>query len=54
MGSNISKALGTQIAEGSLSEEDGVNGEMERLGHFSHHSSSSASYVEKFTIIQKM
>lgn len=54
MGSNISKTLGTQIAEGSLSEEDGVNGEMERLGHFSHHSSSSVSYVEKFTIIQKL
>lgn len=54
MGDNISKVLGTQLAQGSIEEDDGVNSEIERLGHFSHHSSESVEYVEKFVIIQKL
>lgn len=54
IGSNIAKTLGTQMAQGSIEEDDGVNGEIERMGHFSHHSSESASYFERFAIIQKL
>ena len=54
IGRKISRTLGTQIAEGVIDEEDGTNGESERLGHFSHHSSISASYRNKFKVIKKL
>ena len=54
IGDKVCKTLGTQIAQGSLEVSDGVSGKSERLGHFSHHPSSSAEFQHKFVIIQKL
>lgn len=53
IGIKIYSALGTRIAEGKLNDTDGVNGEIERLGHFTHHSATPADYAKNFVLLEK-
>ena len=50
MGDNIFQTLGTKISQGKISITDGVNGKIERHGHFNHHPSIKANYQEVFII----
>jgi len=50
MGDNIYQTLGTKIAKGKISKTDGVNGKIERLGHFNHHPSTTINYINIFEI----
>jgi hypothetical protein len=50
IGETIYQTLGTRIAKGKIALSDGVNGKIERLGHFNHHPSTSAKHVESFTM----
>jgi hypothetical protein len=50
IGETIYQTLGTRIAKGKISLSDGVNGKIERLGHFNHHPSTTAKYTDGFTI----
>jgi hypothetical protein len=50
MGDNIHGTLGTKVAIGKITLTDGVNGKIERLGHFNHHPSTTATYHVSFTL----
>jgi hypothetical protein len=50
MGDAIHQTLGTKIAQGKISLADGVNGKIERLGHFNHHPSTTVRLTNIFTI----
>lgn len=54
LGGNVYSTLGTDIAEGKIEKSDGVNGPIERLGHFTHHPSETAQYEKIFQIIQSL
>jgi hypothetical protein len=51
IGETVYSTLGTQLSKGSIKFNDGVNGGIERLGHFTHHSSSTANYKNEFTLM---
>jgi hypothetical protein len=51
---NLGKTLGTHLAKGSLSADDGVNGEREDYGHFNHHPSVAGNYYETFVVIERL
>ena len=53
MGDSIYKTLGTKIAKGKITVNDGVNGKVERHGHFNHHSSTTANYLSIFKIMKE-
>ena len=53
-GVKIYKTLGTMVAETIIYEQDGVNSEPDRTGHFSHHLVSGHEYENRFVIISKL
>ena len=53
LGENIYQTLGTKIAIGKISLTDGVNGKIERLGHFNHHPSTTTNFNNTFEIIDE-
>ncbi|MEI6143658.1 MAG: hypothetical protein WCP85_30550 [Mariniphaga sp.] len=53
LGENIYQTLGTKIAIGKISLTDGVNGKIERLGHFNHHPSTKTNFNNIFEIIDE-
>lgn len=54
IGDNVYSTLGTQLAKGSIRLGDGVNSKIERLGHFTHHSSAAANYENNFELMNIM
>lgn len=50
----VYKNLGTNVASGNLIEEDGVNEEPSKDGHFNHHPTQETNYEERFEIIEKL
>ncbi len=54
IGEKVYKTLGNNIAKGQITENDGVNEEVDENGHFNHHSSIEADYSNKFIIIKKL
>lgn len=52
IGANVYRTLGDKIAQGSVIPIDGVNGTLEWLGHFTHHTSEEAQFEKVFKIIQ--
>ena len=54
IGESVYAAIGTHIAKGPISKQDGVNGKIERLGHFNHHPYTTARFEETFEIIQPL
>lgn len=53
-GAKVYKTLGTAVAEANIDEQDGVNSEPDRTGHFSHHLISGHEYEARFIIISKL
>ena len=53
MGSKIYQTIGNRIAKGIINEEDGVNGNIERLGHFNHHPALKTDYSKIFQILEE-
>lgn len=54
IGQNVHSTLGTNIAQGVINKSEGMNGKIERLGHFTHHASNNAKYEDNFAIIQQL
>ena len=54
MNNNAYRFLGTHIAEGEIDEEDGVNQEPDRKGHFNHHPVENFDYSIKFNNIESL
>lgn len=52
IGEKIYQTLGTKIASGYLTSTSGVNGPIERLGHFNHHPALESNYATHFIILQ--
>lgn len=50
IGESVFQTLGTKIAQGKISISDGVNGKIERHGHFNNHPSKEANYKDVFKI----
>ena len=46
--------LGTKIAVGEITEIDGVNGEIDKNGHFNHHLVADTNYNKRFKIAQTL
>ena len=53
IGEKVYSTLGNRIAKGNIEGTDGVNGKIERLSHFTHHSAETADYANRFTLIEK-
>jgi hypothetical protein len=51
---NAYKQLGTKVAESNINEQDGVNSEPDKRGHFSHHPVVGHEYDQRFVIISKL
>ena len=51
---NIHKSIGTQLAEGSLSPDDGVATEPAHSGHFSLFENRDAKLTAKFSIVESL
>jgi hypothetical protein len=49
---NIYQSLGTNIAKGNISVNCGVNGNIERFGHFNHHPSKGIPAKKSFLILE--
>lgn len=54
LGDGISETLGTKIAVGYVTEQDGVNGDFDAVGHFTHHPCNTEKYQKIFEIIQDL
>ncbi len=54
IGNRIYKVLGTQIAQGMITKQDGVNGSPDKVGHFNHHPVVGHDYGNRFEIIAKL
>jgi hypothetical protein len=52
IGENAYLALGNRIASGKLEGKEGVNGPIERLGHFTHHSFQDTDYTQIFALTE--
>ncbi len=52
LGQEVYKILGTQIAQGQIVEEDGVNSAIDTNGHFTHHPSTVFKYSKEITIVK--
>ncbi len=46
--------LGTKIAVGQMTEQDGANSEPDEKGHFNHHPVAESSYSQRFKIIKNL
>lgn len=53
MGSKIYKTIGNRISKGVITVESGVNGKIERLGHFNHHPALQTDYTQIFQILKE-
>ncbi|WP_373514164.1 hypothetical protein [Persicitalea sp.] len=53
IGDKVYGTLGDRVAIGKLVDIEGVNGEIERLGHFTHHSAVAADYTHNFILSEK-
>lgn len=51
---NIRKLLGTKIAEGRLSKEDGLGSQPNKFGHFNFHHCRNHGFEKKFKIVQSI
>jgi hypothetical protein len=51
---NAYKRLGTKIARGFLSKEDGLGGKIDQNGHFNFHHIRDHKFFTKFTIIDNL
>ena len=54
MGDNIFETLGNKVSQGKISISDGVNGAIERHGHFNHHPSIKANFKVIFIIKEEI
>jgi hypothetical protein len=54
LGDKVYQILGTQIAQGKITAVCGVNGKIERLGHFNHHAASGVPAQKSFVIIESL
>ena len=54
IGETVFSTLGKNVAKGVIKKTDGVNGQLERHGHFTHHSSDNANYKDNFEIIKSL
>ena len=54
MNENAYRFLGTHIAKGGIKENDGVNEEPDRKGHFNHHPFENFDYTTRFEIIDNL
>lgn len=54
MNENAFRFLGTHIAVGDINEQDGVNEEPDRKGHFNHHPVKYFDYKIRFKIIESL
>ncbi len=52
LGQEAYKILGTQIAEGQIVEQDGVNSQIDSKGHFTHHPSIDFQYSNNMAIVK--
>ena len=52
MNENAYRFLGNHIAIGNITEQDGVNEEPDRKGHFNHHPVEHFDYKTRFKIIE--
>ncbi len=51
LGAKAYRTLGNQIASGLLTEEDGVQGDLDQKGHFSFHPAAESRFKVSFSII---
>jgi hypothetical protein len=51
---NISKTLGTHLAEGQITQQDGVVSKTDNNGHFSLHEFNNTDLSSKFSIISSL
>jgi len=54
MGKKVYNFLGTNIAVGDITENDGVNGDYDDFGHFNHHPAMNGNYESKFKIFSSL
>lgn len=54
IGETVFSTLGKNVAKGVIKKTDGVNGQLERHGHFTHHSYDNANYKDNFEIINSL
>ena len=54
MKENAFRFLGTHIAVGNINEQDGVNEEPDRKGHFNHHPMENFDYKTRFNILEHL
>jgi hypothetical protein len=54
LGEEAYKILGTQIAEGIITEQEGVNNLSDFNGHFTHHPSIEFKYSNKLSIVKSL
>ncbi len=50
----VFKTLGTNVAKGDITENDGVNSHPDSKGHFNHHSVSGCQFEKRFLIISSL
>ena len=53
-GKKAYKRFGTHIAQADLTEQDGVNDEPDKAGHFNHHPALGYAYEKRFLTISKL
>lgn len=51
LGAKVYRTLGSQIASGRLTEDDGVHGDLDEKGHFSFHPATESCFEDSFSII---
>lgn len=53
-GAKVYDTLGTMVAQSNINEQDGVNSEPDKTGHFSHHPVAGHQYEKRFVITSKL
>jgi hypothetical protein len=54
LGEEAFKILGTQIAEGTITEDEGVSNVADLNGHFTHHPTIEFKYSNKLSIVKSL
>jgi hypothetical protein len=54
LGGEVYKVLGSQIVQGQIQEEDGVNSFSDSNGHFTHHPYIHFKYFENNSIVKQL